>query len=178
MEHLGTIVLETDRVILKQFKLSDYVEVYNNYANNDNVTKYLTWHTHKSQEDSLNYLQTVIPNYINKNYYNWAVVLKESDQVVGSIAIVKINEEEREATLGWVLGESYWGKGLMPECAKVVIKLLKQIGFKVLNASHHIENEKSGKAMTKIGLQFVKIDDGLDKYGKKIKVKSYSMELI
>ena len=42
MEHKGTIRLETDRLILRQFKIEDAENVFNNWASDDEVTKYLT----------------------------------------------------------------------------------------------------------------------------------------
>ena len=43
MNHQGAKRLETDRLILRRFELSDASECLYNYASNDNVTKFLTW---------------------------------------------------------------------------------------------------------------------------------------
>ncbi|MDF2615561.1 MAG: hypothetical protein K0Q47_216 [Sedimentibacter sp.] len=41
MNHLGTVNLETERLILRKFKLSDAEALYNNWANDGEVTKWL-----------------------------------------------------------------------------------------------------------------------------------------
>ena len=50
-------LFETERLILRRLEFSDAEEMYNNYCNNDNVTKYLTWATHRSVEDTKEYLE-------------------------------------------------------------------------------------------------------------------------
>lgn len=61
MNHLGTINLETERLILRKFKLSDAEALYNNWANDGEVTKFLMWPTHYSLEVS----EAVIKGWVN-----------------------------------------------------------------------------------------------------------------
>ena len=46
MNHLGTVVLETTRLILRRFTIEDAEGMYRNWASEDEVTKFLTWPTH------------------------------------------------------------------------------------------------------------------------------------
>lgn len=46
MTHIGTQYIETDRLILRRFEQSDARAMYDNWASDDEVTKYLTWPTH------------------------------------------------------------------------------------------------------------------------------------
>ena len=48
MEHKGTVRIETERLILRRFESDDAQAMYDNWASNPNVTKYLTWPTHSS----------------------------------------------------------------------------------------------------------------------------------
>lgn len=151
MKHIGTKQIETDRLILRKFKLSDAEDMFKNYTSHEKVTKYLTWKPHKSIDDTRQYLrEVVLPAYENLNCYRWAIVLKENGQVVGAIdAIDKI----KAAHLGWVLGDKYWGRGIMPEAGKAVLEYLFEIGYERIEAMHHIENVKSGRVMQKIGMK-------------------------
>lgn len=63
LNHKGTKRLETERLILRQFKIEDYREMYKNWANDDEVTKYLTQPTHSSQEVSKDILTQWTGNY-------------------------------------------------------------------------------------------------------------------
>ena len=146
-------IFETDRLILRRMELSDADDMYNNYCGSDIVTEYLSWNTHASIQDTKEYLEKVVmPNYENENTYYWAIVLKETNQVIGSIEAFKIDEINKSIMLGWVLGEKFWGRGLMPEAARVIKDYLFSEGFVRIWAYHNKENLKSGRVMQKIGM--------------------------
>ena len=42
LNHKGTLRRETERLRLRHLKIEDYREMYKNWANDDEVTKYLT----------------------------------------------------------------------------------------------------------------------------------------
>ena len=52
MEHKGTVTIETKRLLLRRFKESDIPAAYNNWMNDDKVTEFLRWSTHKSIDDT------------------------------------------------------------------------------------------------------------------------------
>ena len=64
MNHLGTINLETDRLILRKFKIEDAEDMYNNWASNSEVTKYLSWETHLNIEKTKEILKSWIENIL------------------------------------------------------------------------------------------------------------------
>ena len=43
LAHKGTQLIETERLILRPFTLSDANDMFKNWASDDEVTKYLTW---------------------------------------------------------------------------------------------------------------------------------------
>lgn len=150
-----TIWFETDRIILRKFKTGDEVDMFNNYASRDVVTEFLSWKTHKSLSDTESFLnQVVLPSYNEEYAYRWAIVFKETNQVIGSIDVVEMNAQKTRAELGWVLSDDYWGQGIMPECARIILKYLFEQGFSRIQAYHHIDNKKSGRVMQKIGMTF------------------------
>ena len=57
MKHLGTIQLETDRLVLRRFTVDDAETVFKNWASDDEVTRYLTWPTHKSIDVSRGFME-------------------------------------------------------------------------------------------------------------------------
>lgn len=154
MKHTGSITIETPRLILRKFELSDAEQMFNNYCSHEIVTEFLTWYPHKTIDDTLSFLNGfVLPAYENEDTYRWAIVSKENNQVIGSIDVVRANDKKRRAELGWVLGDSYWGRGYMPEAAKAVTKLLFDDGYERIEALHDVRNPKSGRVMSKIGMQ-------------------------
>lgn len=148
-----TILLETERLILRRMESTDAEDMFKNYCSNDNVSKYVCWNTHKSLEDTKTYVNNVaIPE--NNEEYNlkWVLVLKETNEVIGCIDAHRADLKKKSIMLGWCLSESYWGQGLMPEAGKVVRDYLFSLGFVRIWAYHNIENPKSGRVMAKIGM--------------------------
>lgn len=155
LNHQGTKKLETERLILRQFKIEDYVEMYNNWACEDVVTKFLTWQTHTNQDVTKSVLADWISKYANKDFYNWAIELKEENRLIGNISVVSLREETLSAILGYCIGSKWWGKEIMPEAGKAVLKyLFEEVGFNRIAANHDKNNPKSGRVMQKIGMTY------------------------
>ena len=155
MNHVGTIVAETERLILRPFTTNDAEAMFTNWASDDEVTKYLTWPTHKSVDMTTAYLNFVMQKYSQPNHYEWAIELKDSHQLIGAISVVNVVDELESMELGWVLGRKFWGNGYMPEAARRVVDFLfEEVGAKRIAAGHDTNNPKSGRVMQKIGMKF------------------------
>ena len=154
MEHKWTKEIETERLILRKFTLADAPAMYERWASDPEVTKYLTWQPHRSVEDTRAILSAWIPEYDKDDYYQWAIELK-SVGIIGSIAVVNIHESVKEAELGYCIGRAYWGKGIMPEAVKAVINFLfDEAGFRRVMAKHDTANPNSGRVMEKAGMRY------------------------
>ena len=155
MNHKGTVTLETERLILRRFKIDDAENMYNNWASNDNVTKFLTWKSHSSVDETKYVLNMWIESYNSPDSYQWCIELKENSQPIGSIGIVKMNEETSDAVIGYCISEDYWRKGITTEALKRVMKyLFEDIGFNRITSYHDSNNPNSGKVMAKSGLKY------------------------
>lgn len=178
MEHLGTKVLETNRLILRPFCQDDCKAVYENWASDDEVTRYLSWHTHTDQEQTRAWLASRESQYADLRYYSWCIVLKATGEAVGDISCIQIDEEIGAAELGWVLSRRYWGQSIMPEAGRRVIDfLLDEVGFRRVWARHDAQNPKSGRAMIKCGMRYegTHRQAALNKDGQLIDIVIYSI---
>lgn len=54
-------------------------DMFNNWASDEDVTKYLTWQPHSTIEVSQQLLKLWIDEYSNNEVYNWAIELKEKN---------------------------------------------------------------------------------------------------
>lgn len=155
MEHKGTVLLETERLILRRFEERDAQAMFDNWASNPNVTQYLTWQAHGSVDDTKALLREWVKNYGCDNFYQWAIELKTLAQPIGSISVVRIQEEVDECEVGYCLGEEWWKKGIMTEAFKRVIAFLfEEVKANRICADHDTENVNSGKVMQKSGLTY------------------------
>ncbi|MBR5257548.1 MAG: GNAT family N-acetyltransferase, partial [Clostridia bacterium] len=156
MDHRGTQRLETERLILRRFALDDASAMFRNWASDGEVTRFLTWPTHKSVETTQWVLDSWIPHYEENNYYHWAITLRENgDEPVGDIAAVKVDDDTLCAEIGYCLGRKWWHKGIMPEALKAVEDFLfDSVGFERVEARHDIMNPNSGRVMLKCGMKY------------------------
>ena len=154
MNHVGTQRIETGRLILRRYALEDAQQIYDHWASDDEVTKYLTWPTHSSVEVTKAVLADWVPRYARPDIYHWGLELRETGELFGDIAVVHMIEPLAEAELGWCMGRTWWGKGYMPEAAEAVLKVLFDVGFNRVCATHDVNNPKSGRVMQKIGMTF------------------------
>ena len=155
MEHLGTKVLETERLLLRPFAVEDAEAMYRNWACDPEVTKYLTWPVHVSPEATAELLADWVSQYARKDYYSWAIVLKELGQPVGSISIVTHKDEAEKATVGYCIGRRWWRKGITSEALGLVIDyLIGEVGMNRVESYHDANNPNSGAVMRKCGMKY------------------------
>ncbi len=148
--------LETDRLILRRFKIIDAEAMFRNWASDKEVTKYLTWPPHKDVEVSRAVLEDWIVRYSDDNYYNWAITLKEnSDEPIGNIAVNQMREDTAVMHIGYCLGRKWWHAGIMTEALKAVLDfLLDTVGAERIESRHDPRNPNSGKVMLKCGMKY------------------------
>lgn len=164
MNHLGTATIETKRLLIRPFRIEDANAMYTNWAGDHEVTKYLTWPTHKSEDVSKQYIEYLVKNYENKEVYDWGIELKELHQVIGSIGVVQQNFEIESVQIGYCIGKPWWGLGITTEAFLAIIQfLVEEVGINRIEARHDIKNISSGKVMEHCGLKLEGVHRQSDK---------------
>ena len=156
MTHQGTKPLQTTRLNLRRFTTGDAKAMYNNWASDPQVSKYLTWPAHASPEVTKGILENWVPQYANDNFYTWAIVLNENgDDPIGSISVVNIHERTKTVEIGYCIGAKWWGQGIVSEAFGLLIKFLfEEVKVNRIEAVHDPRNPASGKVMEKCGLVY------------------------
>jgi RimJ/RimL family protein N-acetyltransferase len=154
MNKTGTQTIETTRLILRRFKIEDAEDMYENWASDPEVTRFLTWPAHSDVEITKKILTDWVSRYEDGGYFNWAMELKEDGAVIGNISVVKLNEDTEAADMGYCMSRAYWGRGLMSEALKAVMDyLFDEVGLNRIAACHDVNNPKSGRVMDKAGMK-------------------------
>lgn len=155
LNHIGTQNIETERLLLRKFKISDAHQMFNNWAKDSENVKYLSWQAHKNIDETLKILNKWLSEYKNKNSYRWCITLKNNDNVIGDISVIDLLEKNACCEIGYVLSKRYWNRGIMTEALRAVIKyLFENVGLNRIQLKHMIDNPASGKVMIKCGMQF------------------------
>ena len=147
-------ILKTERLNLRPLEKNDAEAMYKNWTYDERVARYCRWNPHESLEATEQLLKMYIDQEASGFKYRWGIELKETGELVGCIDVVKISEDSKIATVGYVLSCDYWNKGYATEALTAVIQKLFNDGFEVVNAEHHINNIASGKVMEKCGMKY------------------------
>ncbi|MGX8686732.1 MAG: GNAT family N-acetyltransferase [bacterium] len=156
MNHCGTQFIETDRLILRKFSIDDAESMYRNWASDSEVTRYLTWPAHTSAEVSKAVLENWTASYAQKNYYQWAIILKSyGNDPIGSIGAVNMNDDISMVHIGYCIGRDWWHQGIMSEALKAVMDFFfDTVGVNRIECRHDPKNPHSGMVMKKCGMQY------------------------
>lgn len=155
MKHLGTKRLETERLILRRFTPGDAGAMYENWARDPEVTKYLTWPAYKTVETAHEILALWSAEYEKPDYYQWAIELKSLGQPIGSIAVVEMKDRVEAAHVGYCIGRNWWHQGIMSEALQAVMNFLfEEVGVNRVESRHDANNPNSGKVMAKCGMKY------------------------
>lgn len=152
LTHSGTQTIKTERLTLRKFTVSDAQYMFENWACDERVTRFLTWEPHVSPDATRELLTSWCALYENPFTYNWAI--EYEGKAVGNISIVRMSDRDEWMEIGYCLGFEYWNKGIMSEAAGVVIDyLFENVNVNRIGIDHAFENPASGKVAQKCGLK-------------------------
>ena len=156
MQHKGTEKLQTERLILRRFTIRDAAAMFRNWANDDQVTKYLMWPSHKSPEVSREVLEDWIFHYGEKYFFQWAITVKENgEEPIGSISVVSKDDSIEMVHIGYCIGKRWWHQGVTSEALKEVIRFfMEEVKVNRVETRHDPRNVNSGKVMKKCGMVY------------------------
>ena len=124
MKYLGSKTLETKRLILRKIEIDDYEKAFYNWTSSDIVSKYVLWEKHNDIDVTYNLFQNWIKEYDDNKTFRWIVVLKENNDLIGTIDVSKKYLKYDTCEIGYCYSDKYWNKGYASEALKIVIKYL------------------------------------------------------
>ena len=141
-------VIETERLVLRQYKLEDANDIVEG-LNNLNVTKWLQGAPYPyTTEDALHFINKSLDNKL----YNFAIVLKSENKVIGGTQLTNIDFHNGTAGGGIWISEKYWGQGYGTEAFWARIKYAFEVlVLRRLENGYFKDNEKSHRMQLKFG---------------------------
>lgn len=142
------LVIETERLVLRAFKLTDADDIVEG-LNNLNVSKWLAFVPYPyTREDAIKYIE----DSINNKLYNFAIVLKSENKVIGSTQLSNISKIHGTAGGGIWINEKYHGNGYGTEAWGARIRYaFNELGLRRLENGYFEGNESSFKMQEKFG---------------------------
>ncbi len=144
--------LSTERLMLRRLGERDAEDMYS-YARRADVTEFLLWSPHASLSYTREYLRYVERRYSLGDFYDWAVIDRESGKMIGTCGFARIDTVNRAGELGYVLNPEYRGRGIALEAAREVIRFgFEELGLHRIEARFMEGNEPSRRVMEKLGM--------------------------
>ena len=148
------MILETERLLLRPWAEADAEEVYK-YASHPDVGPIAGWAVHTSVEYSWEIIRGVL-----SGPETYAVVLKETGLPVGSVGLMRgeagsVPLAEGEGEIGYWIGVPYWGRGLIPEAVRALMRhAFEDLGLHKLWCGYFDGNIKSKRVQEKCGFRY------------------------
>jgi RimJ/RimL family protein N-acetyltransferase len=146
--------LETTRLILRQPLMSDAVEIFERYASDDEVTRFVGWPCHRAVDDTEAFLRFSTQEWERWPAGPYLIESRNDGQLLGSTGFGF--QTPHEAMTGYVLARDAWGKGFATKALTAMVDVAAQIGVTRLFALCHPEHRASQRVLEKCG--FVRDD--------------------
>jgi RimJ/RimL family protein N-acetyltransferase len=157
--------LKTERLVLRQFAETDFAALCE-IAADPEVLRYRRADviSEERTRDFLRHAQTA-PLADPQLNFPFAIVLAESNRLIGECGLTRLEAEQDEAFLWYSLNRHYWGQGYATEAARALVRFgLIEVGLHRISAGCHAENIASQRVLEKIGFRLagrVPVTDGL-----------------
>ena len=142
---------ETRQLVLRRPRLSDADDIFDHYAADPAVTRYVTWRPHRDRSEVGPFLQSQLARWDSGEAFSWAITRPSEDRVIGMIGC---RIREHAADIGYVVSRSYWGRGYATEAAKAVVDWAESLDtiFRVW-AVCDVANKGSARVLEKVGME-------------------------
>lgn len=155
LTHIGTDTIETERLTLRKFKISDDEAMLKYWIADEKIQSLYSEpvYTTKAEVDEL--LEKYINSYQKNDYYRWAIIEKNSGECIGQIAYFLVDSKNNFAEIEYCIGSDFQCKGYATEATKAVIKY----GFNKINL-HKVQictktiNKPSKRVIEKCGFTY------------------------
>jgi [ribosomal protein S5]-alanine N-acetyltransferase len=161
------LILETNRLFLREFQLSDAAPFFA-MDSNPKVHQYLWNKPVQSIEETIEIIDFVRKQYLDNGIGRFAIISKETNEFIGWAGLKynteAVNNKINFYDIGYRLDEKFWGKGIASEASFAWLNYaFDQMNIKTIEAAAHSENSASNKILQKIGMQMTEtyLEDGV-----------------
>jgi len=144
-------IINTKRLILRDINEQDADDIFE-YASSPNVGPNAGWKPHESKKETLEVMKAV---FLDQDGI-WGIVLRENGKMIGSVGLIKDPKRENDRTrmLGYAIGDGHWGKGIMTEAVKAVLRFgFEELKLDLISAYCYPFNERSRNVLKKCGFR-------------------------
>jgi ribosomal-protein-alanine N-acetyltransferase len=144
--------IETERLLLRRPKKSDAQAIFQRFASDREVTRYLSWPTHRSVADTLAFLAMSDDEWQRWPAGPYLVLSRKngaSGTILGSTGLMY--KSPTRAVTGYVFAREAWGHGYATEALQTMVDVAGKTGVERLEAICHVGHAPSAHVLEKCG---------------------------
>ncbi len=143
--------ITTERLVLRMPRMEDAIAIFESWAQDPEVTRYLTWRPHERIEQTEIFVQSCLHVWETKTRFPYMITRKDSGEVIG---MIDPRIEGPKVGIGYGLARAYWGKGYVPEATRAIIDwAFQQPTIYRVYATTEVDNIASRRVLEKVGMQ-------------------------
>lgn len=160
--------LETARLVLRRPLRDDAEAVFERYASDREVSRYLAWRLHESPETTRAFLEFSDAEWMRWPAGPYLVESRDDGRLLGGSGFAF--ETPYRASIGYVFARDAWGQGFATEAVLAQVEVAQAMGLARLYALCHVEHAVSTRVLEKAGfakegvlrrhLEFPNLGDG------------------
>jgi ribosomal-protein-alanine N-acetyltransferase len=140
--------VETERLLLRKPTVADAEEIFERYASDPEVTRYLSWPTHRSILATRAFLAWSDEDWVRWPAGSYLVFARDHPaQLLGGTGLSF--QTPTLAVTGYVFARDAWGQGYATESLEAMVKLARRLGVKRLVAVCHPQHRPSAHVLEK-----------------------------
>jgi RimJ/RimL family protein N-acetyltransferase len=140
--------LTTPRLLLRKPRSEDAPLIFTAYAQDPEVTRYLTFQPHRDLRDAQDAVERFLDGWRSGKSHCWLIFRRESEELVGAISA----REDQGINLGYLVARAYWRCGFMSEALSAIVEwaFAQPNVFRVW-AVCDVDNEASARLLERNG---------------------------
>jgi ribosomal-protein-alanine N-acetyltransferase len=143
--------LRGSRVILRRLTVDDVDALYAIFSDPE-VSRFLAIPRHRDRADTERFLAAIQEGFRAGSLYQWGI--EQAGRLAGTCTLGDIDWGNRRAEIGFALGRSAWGQGLMPDALRALIEHgFGALGLHRIEADVDPRNEASLRLLDKLGFR-------------------------
>jgi RimJ/RimL family protein N-acetyltransferase len=141
--------LETDRLVLRRPRAADADAIFERYASDPNVTRYVGWPRQQSADESRAFVRFSDDEWRRWGCGPYLIWPRAGGRLLGGTGLSF--DTPRRAATGYVLARDVWGRGYATEALAAMVDLARRLGVADLYAVCHAEHRVSAHVLEKCG---------------------------
>jgi RimJ/RimL family protein N-acetyltransferase len=116
----------TQRLTLRPPVIADADEMFDRYAGDARMTKYLSWRPHRATDETRGFIETTDAWWRAGSVFTWGIWSRQSNEFLGTLAARPENARGHRVQVGYALAPAHWRQGIMSEALGEVLRWLRE----------------------------------------------------